>query len=312
MGHDDESSSHRATFDKIRDILLRIDRWMTHLGAAPLVLYNCHIVWSCRALEEEYNLHQSRWNYARILLSWGILASVTELALHQILIRCLDQVVPRSSSAATDPLASLRTKLLVRPLSTTPTTLTATMLLIFHLQYPFVAPQILPWLKNWQFLSPSVSYFLCISILMLVSPQSLTGGLVGLFWWYTEFLLQPYWNIPFCGAFVVLTCLSARVEYGNDLVPWIDRVAWNANGTLLVPNDQGEWVPFMEEAESNDENSSVSTQGSDEDEEERMGLRIPDDNVDVESADRRGWTELVPLSSDWATQMRSRRGASFL
>ncbi|GAX10726.1 hypothetical protein FisN_14Lh242 [Fistulifera solaris] len=324
MGHDDDSShySRRATFDRFREMLLvRIDRWMTRasLGAAPLLLYNCHIVWSCRALEEEYNLpFQSRWNYARILLCWGILAYGTELALYQILIRRLEEVAPRSSynyqTTNHHPLASFRTKLLDRPLSTTPTSLTATLLLVFHLQYPYVAPQIIPWLRNLQFLSPSVSYFLCILMLMLVSPQSLTtiaiSGLVGLFWWYTEFLVQPYWNIPFCGAFVVLTCLSARVNYGKDWVPCFDRVAWNSNGTLLVPNDQGEWIPMTDD-------SSVSSEESDEaPDEERVGSRIPDDDDDDDdvevSADRQGnpWTELVPLSRDWATQMRSRRGTN--
>jgi hypothetical protein len=144
---------------------------------------------------------------------------------------------------------------------------------------------------------------------MLVSPQSLAalaiGGLVGLVWWYTEFLLQPYWNLPCCGAFVVLTCLSARVEYGKQIIPWIDRVAWNSNGTLLVPNDHGEWVPMEED------DSSVSTEGSDDEaqDEARAGSRIHDDD-DVESPivnNGRGnsVTELVP--SDRATQMRSRR-----
>ena len=345
----------RVIGNAMRETLVRIDNWMTSasLGAAPLLIYNCHIVWSCRALEEEYNqMFPSHWNYARILLCWGVLAYGTELALYRLLIRRLDDVSPRRGSSsdlqAEDPLTLMRTRLLYRPLST-PTSLTATMLLVFHLQYPFIAPQIVPLLGNPRFLDrlPAFSYVLCILVLAFLSYPSqsvttiATGGLIGLLWWHTDFLVQPYWNIPLCFAFCILTMISARVDprYGKDLIPCIDRVALNHNGNILVQNEQGQWVTIPMEvegehaAENGDDDdeersdSSVSTNVSDAmdafphtNDEEMYGSRLPeDDDDDLESPNvnnRRGhpWAELVPLrlpiSSDWATHMRSRRGTT--
>lgn len=333
--------------NSIREAAFRIDGWMTSasLGAAPLLIYNCHIVWSCRALEEEYNQpFHSHWNYARILLCWGVLTYLIELALYRLVIRRLDEVSPRraSSDFQADSLTSMRNKLLNRPLST-PISLTAAMVLVFHLQYPFVSPQIIPLLGNPQFLDrfPAFSYFLCILVLTVVSYRShsitaiASGGFIGLLWWYTGFLVQPYWNIPFCFVFCIITIISARVDrrYGKNRIPCIDRVALNHDGNILVQNEQGQWVPMDSEGDHfenehpNDDrsDSSDSTDLSNEleafpptDDEEMFGFRLPGDDNDLESpyVHRRGnqWTELVPLrlplSSGWASRMRSRRGTT--
>lgn len=298
-------SSAWAVFNSLREMVFRIDSWMTtaSLGAAPLLIYNCHIVWSCRALEEEYNEpFQSNWNYERILLTWGFLAYLTELALYRLLIRRLDEILPRSSDFQGDSLTSMRNKLLYRSIST-PTALTAAMLLVYHLQYPFISPQIFPVLGNPSFLSrfPSFSYFLCVLILTILSYQSHSitaitmGGFIGLIWWYTGFLVQPYWNIPLSFAFCLFTIISARVDrrFGKDLIPCIDHVAMNNNGDILVQNEHGQWVPWGKEEEfmESEENdvSSVSSNLSGEleafppsDDEEIYGSRLQEED-DLES-----------------------------
>lgn len=233
------------------------------LSGAPLLVYNTHILWSCRALEEVSTHSGDPWTYARSLVALISLAVTLELLLTHALVRAIDRRQPASASYAPlvaqdiqpfddgtssslDPmmLHQLRQRVQSRAIASL-TALTAATLVVFHFRYINRPLAVLPWGAD-RFLwwlgrlhtphSPALTYCLCMGILFLlartVHPMGVvTGALSGLAWsvWGWDFLGQVYYGRWLLFVLVLLTVLSAQADYPR-WCPCIDHVLWYEGG----------------------------------------------------------------------------------
>ena len=291
------------------------------LSGLPLLVYNSHILWSCRALEVA--LQGASWNYARILLCWGLLSFTAELYLSHVLLQrilTLMGFTSRQPQYDSDVMQRLNQKLLKRPMGSS-TTIAATVLLVFYLKYPYVPLQILPFIGNGSLLNevPAVCYFLSVGILTILSRHShpilgvVFGGMVGLFWsvGWIDFLADPYWNSCFLLGWGLFSALSFRARHW---LPCIEHVSWNERGQLLVRDEHtGRWIPDPQQYGDDDGNDHMSDNSSSRDssarafpasdDEEIYGSRLQEDDdleANIES-------EMVPRTSASAAQQSSTR-----
>ena len=329
MGHADsaDSSSSRYNWTALwiqrfasNPILIRLGDmskyllWLCFQGdlsGLPLLIYNSHILWSCRAIEENYNSSQMHWNYTRILICWGVLSFGMELLLSHVLLRriltlttgLVTQLPPENSTL----MQTIRPKILQRSMAS-PATISATVLLVFHIRYPYVPVPILPFVNNLFFLdeAPTVCYILCVTILTLLSQHCHTvlgvvfGGIVGLCWsmGVIDFLQEPHWNIVFVLGCLILTLLSLRAnKYYGKWFPCVEHVSWDEQGRFLVQNERGQWLPENDDDGVEEESSSSSEDDDDErslqdtvasafptsEDDEIYGLRLAEDD-DLESS----------------------------
>lgn len=215
------------------------------LSGFPLLLYNSHVLWSCRALEQIYNAEDA-WRYARCLIALTTLAVGIELclshALVQAILRRQQQVDPSADSFGeiqpnfdnVDPsfLGQLRQKVQKRTIGTM-TTLAAALLVLFRHQYMEIGVAVLPFFTD-RFLSkyPTLAYCFSMAILAVLARCNhpvgvVTGALVGMGWvmFSWDFLADAYHGTCMAVVLLLLTLLSLKGE-SPHLFPCIDYVSW--------------------------------------------------------------------------------------
>lgn len=255
---------------------------------APLLVYNSHILWSCRALEVQYSRTAgSLWNYPRIMLCWGVVPLLFELLISHVLLKMIPfyRRAPAARTVYHDRLADMARQQIVHRMIGSPVVVTATVLTVFRIHYPFVEIPVLPFLSNPTELQefPTISYLLSGLILLVLSRHchfvtgvylgAFTGSLWALGW--IDFLADPYWNttIFLVCALVTLLSIKAVCSSSSGYLPCIEHIAINKNGAILIQDERGGWIPqkclelrdgmILQVDEDRDENSARgSTDGS--------------------------------------------------
>jgi hypothetical protein len=120
-----------------------------HASGLPLLLYNSHILWSCRALERNYQ--DDAFHYARVLLVLAFLTVAVELSASHVLLQSpVMSRAPQFQSIQPDQTADaihrIRKQLLHRTMGTL-TVVSTAVLLIFRSEFMYVPLQILPWTR---------------------------------------------------------------------------------------------------------------------------------------------------------------------
>jgi hypothetical protein len=205
------------------------------LSGITLLVYNSHVLWSCRALETLYNDFAGQYICVWIALAW--LGVLLELFLNSLLLRMTSNVVEVAETNL-ESSRSVHQVLTYRTMGTL-TVLMAALLVLFRIDFPNVPVQVLPFFGNPFFLmEPSVTYFVAVGILTTLSMgrhaiTSVTfGTLVGSLWsaGLLEFLAEPYWAAWMVLQLALVTLLSLYEEYSN-YVPCVDGVAWFEDGS---------------------------------------------------------------------------------
>jgi hypothetical protein len=201
-----------------------------HLSGLPLLAYNSHLLWSCRALEA---LCPSSWYYARFLIALALVSYLLELRLSYNLLQTSREL----GGLPGFPSHSRRT--IKHRTMGTPTMVTAGVLLIYHVCFPFVSLPILPFLPVSRRMDVTLSYIMCFTLLTALSWKShpvtciLCGISSGFLWVFgvTSFLGEPYWGSCMICWIVLASLLTLRVKFAGWL-PWIDYVAWDDRGRI--------------------------------------------------------------------------------
>lgn len=215
------------------------------LSGYPLLLYNSHILWSCRALEQVYD-HNEPYKYARSLVTLSTLGVMVELLLTQALvqttIRRQQQQQSGDSFREIQPtfdrsldlsvLDQIRQRVENRAIGTT-SMLASSILVLFHFQYTDIPLALLPFFPD-RFFSryPGTTYLFCLAILTVLARSShpmgvVTGTLVGLFWvaFSLDFLADSYYGNWLVLIALILTFLSLKGQ-SPHIIPCIEYVSW--------------------------------------------------------------------------------------
>jgi len=268
-----------------------------HASGLPLLIYNSHIVWSCRALEVKYNQNDA-FHYARVLLALAILAIAVELALTYGILQSKIFSIGRSRFQSIQPndmadaIHRLRRKLIHRDTGTFTVVATA-LLLVFRTEFLHVPLQMLPILPNPPFLfnDPAWTCTICVLILMILSNKGhyglsvLTGSVVGMAWstGCIAFLADLHFGNWLVAIVIGMSLLSLKADPQMAVwVPCIDHVAWDQNGHL-IPVEGQRWIGALSEGDEEPINEP-----DDDDEEDHSGedTEAEDDAFDVEATRR--------------------------
>jgi hypothetical protein len=231
-----------------------------HASGLPLLLYNSHILWSCRALERNYQ--DDAGHYGRLLIVLAALAVAIELILSDRLLRSpVMSRAPRFQSIQPDPTADaiqrIRKQLLHRTMGTL-TVVSTAILLIFRSELRHVPLQILPCFPNLFFLNdPSWTCTICIMVLLWLSRGShsgfgvLSGSVVGMIWstGLLTFMAEEHWGNGLLVWLMLLSLLSLKADpQWAAWVPCIDHIAWDRNGRLVPVDGQQQqqgWIGIL-------------------------------------------------------------------
>lgn len=259
-----------------------------HLSGLPLLLYNSHLLWSCRALEPMF---PSSWAYLRTLFSLAIVAMALEVSVAH-------QIVQKTTTAANasfgsiqpqfgaDPILQTRKLILHRTMGTCSALLYA-VLFLYNLTFPHVQVQVLPVISIP--LYPWLSYLLVFILLGFLSWRAqqqhvfaaitsfMAGTMAGFLWMNLgfNFLGKLYWGTCLLLWVLVATLVSLKTTYPN--MPGVEFVSWDAQG--IIRNSEG--VPVMESLLNNNNEQAEASDGEQPDNNDNDD----DDNsiVDVEN-----------------------------
>lgn len=275
----------------------------------PLLLYNSHILWSCRALEELYNEDES-WKFARCGLSLVTLALSLELSLSHVIVQAtirrqqqLEQPSMEGGFGEVQPnldltegfLEDLRTRAEKRAIGTM-TSLAAAVLVLFRFRYPQIPLAVLPFFTDRLLTKfPGISFLLCIGMLGFLSRFSsplgvFSGAMAGVLW--AGFRLDSLANASngnwLVLAVLLLTIMSLKGRYPS-LLPCIEYVSWYDD---VATNDTSlSWcfrpVPLEEDqspsdTESVDQSAHRAEEAVLEFTRVRSDSNEPDQNVEVD------------------------------
>lgn len=211
-----------------------------HLSGLPLLLYNSHLLWSCRALEP---LFPSSWQYLRSLVALAIMAMAIELIVaHSIVHRTYNLIGSDTTNLGSyqpnfgaDPLIRVRDFIRHRTMGTCSALLHA-VLFLYGKTFPHVAVPVLPLVSIP--INPWMSYLSCSLILGALSwrhhavSSFLAGTLAGGLWTLGfHFLGELYW-----GTCLLMWVGMASVLSLKTLWPFIPGIyaAWDAQGIIWV------------------------------------------------------------------------------
>ena len=235
-----------------------------HLSGLPLLFYNAHILWSCRALEMELE-ETTPWGYARLLLGLTMVGVATELYVTHYLLQVLEYrnhatSTPimiamtsrnrrrrrrRRSRQQSTILAQHHDQVLTHRTMGSLTLTTCALLLVFRYRFPHAALQVLPLLSSTRIPlldDPGFSYLLSTSLLAVLSfgTHPVTAILCGTFsgWLWgvgiTSFICQEgYWASGMLAMYGVMCLLSLKVS-GSRWIPCIDSVGWDSRGNIIL------------------------------------------------------------------------------
>lgn len=282
-----------------------------HASGLPLLLYNSHIMWSCRALERNYQ--DDALHYGRLLIVLAISAVGIELYMSDRLVRSpVMSRRPQFQSIQPDPTADaiqrIRKKLLHRTMGTLTVASTA-VLLIFRSEFLHVSVQILPFFPNPFFLNnPSWTCTLCIMVLLWLSRGShsgfgvLSGSIVGIIWstgWF-NFLAEGHWGSGLLVWLILLSLLSLKADpQWAAWVPCIDHIAWDRDGRLVPVDGQQQqgWTGSL--LREGDEIVAVSYDTDDDDEPgSEEDSDVGDDDGDEDDDDVEASRQAFPRQDD--------------
>ena len=291
-----------------------------HLSGLPLLFYNSHILWSCRALEFGHT-RVDPYSYARLMFGVACVAVGLELWLTDYMLRLLVD----SNHATSSPIliggtrrrsarrqyignrlvAQYHQQLLSHRTMGSMTVTTSALVTIFRYRFPHTPIQILPILSSFHipFLSdPTVSFLLTLNILLWISfpthpVLSVVCGLLSGWLWViglTSFLGQPYWFFGLIFVVALLCALSLKVS-GSPWVPCIDSVGWDAQGRIRPeashePSGIAAVLPYPEEYNDSDNSTGSNsleddndTDDNDDDDDDYFGEEDNDADDDLES-----------------------------
>jgi hypothetical protein len=210
------------------------------VSGLPLLVYNCHLLWTFRALEA---LLSSSWHYLRSLLALTTLSLALELTARYWLVQRTSHVAGRTNNSygsiqpefGSDPIVKLRKLALYEPMGTC-TSLVFAVLFMYHLVFPYVQLQALPVLPLG-FLPPWLSYLLCGALLTVISRWRMAcffaGTMAACLWILGfHFLGKLYWSCWLIAWIGMATLLSLKHRYPNWVLA-VDYVSWNAVGVVL-------------------------------------------------------------------------------
>lgn len=245
-----------------------------HLSGLPLLCYNSHLIWSCRALEA---ICPSSLHYARFMVVLVFISFLLELRFTHNLLQTSRAVVGLDSGT---PSVSESRRYAKHRTMGTPTMLTAALLLTYYCCFPFVPIPVLPFLPVSRRMDVGLSYFICYTLLTALSWKShpltcvLFGMLSGFLWTLgiTSFLGEVYWSACIIAGIVVASLLSLRVSHGGWL-PWIDYVAWDDRGRIRYDETNLDEQYENEEVEEEPENDIESRPLLDRRSDSNSGLR---------------------------------------
>jgi len=265
-----------------------------HLSGLPLLVYNCHMLWSCRSIELMF---PSSWHYLRSLVALATLSLALELRFAHILERRTALYSGRTSFSTLQPdfgqrasIVRLRRRVLNGTIGTCTATIFAVMFL-FRLSFPYVQLQLLPIISIP--LLPWLSNFLCAALLISLSWKyhpiipMMSGTMSGFLWILGfNFLAKLYWGSSLLLVWIGIPCaLSLKQKYPG-LVPFVDYVSWDSQG--IVRQDG---VPIMMSLQN-----ELSTEDDDPDETTEEGEADDSDtSTDMENPRRAGARERLPL-----------------
>jgi hypothetical protein len=264
---ENKSSIFRRCITLARDYWIRSSPLTNgrHLSGLPLLFYNAHILWSCRALELMEPLDTTTnpcWVYARLLLGITMVGVVCELYLRYTLLQVLEYrnhatSTPimiamtttnrrrrrnRRSRQQSTLLAQHHDQVLTHGTMGSLTLTTCALVLVFRYRFPHTALQVLPFISTSNILlnDPGLSYFLSISLLAVLSfgTHPVTAVLCGTFsgWLWgmgiTSFFQEWYWGTGLFSMYIVMCLLSLKVS-GSRWIPCIESVGWDSRGTIL-------------------------------------------------------------------------------
>lgn len=255
-----------------------------HSSGLPLLFYNAHILWSCRALEVDVS---RIYGYGRLLWGLGLVAFLLDLCFTFSMLNMVRDMnhatsspflmgASLSSRVATSPTVVIQQveKLLTHRTMGSLTIVTSALLVVFRHTFPFVPLQILPFLEHTRFallFVPPFTYGVCVTILLWLShpvhPISavVCGTLSGMLWTtnLTSFLMNPYWSNGSIAFYLILSIVSLKAS-GSAWIPCVDYVSWNARGEIVDPDPQhGSSVLIVESLEQPQQEQQLSVDGED-------------------------------------------------
>jgi hypothetical protein len=271
-----------------------------HLSGLPLLFYNAHLLWNCRALEGHFydSIHDEDVSssssssstitlpYARALWGLTLVAMALDLGFTGYVLRMIRDMnhatsAPTGASSRPEVVRQVESVLCHRTMGGLTTTTCAALALFRH-QFPFIPIQVLPLvLPTWiPLLSiPSISYAFAISILLALNQSVhpiasvIFGTLSGVLWSplnLTNFLVEDYWSNGTILAYLFASLFSLKAAGASSWVPCIDHVSWDDQGQRTY--DSPESARFEQqapdddvEAAANDNNINNSMEDDDED-----------------------------------------------
>lgn len=219
-------------------------RGVTVAGGKSLVLllYNTHLLWSCRALERYSSSTSSgsissHFDYFRLLVGVGLWETLLELFVSLYFLRALGPnssptppAPPDATTSATATLLSVeqdepsgdspilrhvRRQIRNRTMGVSLSMISAALLMIFRFRFPYVGIPVLPWIpiSRWLSLSPFLSYVVVLFLLHHASIAATCSRATS-------------WVAIGCGSFVGML-------WGSGWLDFCSNAYWG-NGMLLM------------------------------------------------------------------------------
>eukprot|EP00550_Attheya_septentrionalis_P003144 CAMPEP_0198284000 /NCGR_PEP_ID=MMETSP1449-20131203/3555_1 /TAXON_ID=420275 /ORGANISM="Attheya septentrionalis, Strain CCMP2084" /LENGTH=720 /DNA_ID=CAMNT_0043980905 /DNA_START=252 /DNA_END=2414 /DNA_ORIENTATION=+ len=294
-----------------------------HLSGLPLMVYNSHVLWTCRALEEMWSA--SPYSYGRMLIVLVLTALSLDLFVTHRLLQTTRTLVGMSSpgSSSTHPHRILKDRSIC---SLTP--LVTALLMIYQEHFRNIPMDVLPFLTiPANYISAETSYILTFFVLAVLSHRTypilgvVYGTIAGQMWngGLTRFLAQAYWgNILY--VIVAVMCAvsirstSTRNSRGSgrrvvgsttlglvDFIPFLEYVAWDEKGSIRRHGQYGSNDSHRDDEDSdNDHNDEEGRQTENSSDHDPLASweRRPDSDVGI-----RGRVPLMALDSEGDTEV---------
>lgn len=209
-----------------------------HLSGLPLLVYNCHLLWTCRALEPMF---PTSWHYVRSLIGLATLALAVEVRFYHVLahrtapFQAANRFRSIQPDFGTDPIVRTRKLILHRTMGTC-TALMFAVMFLYRLSFVHIQLQIVPIL--WIPCIPWLSYLLCCFLLIVLSwrqhaiTSCFAGSFAGFLWIIGfHFLGKLYWGTWMILSIAIASLVSLKHSCG-DRLSVVDYVAWDAQGII--------------------------------------------------------------------------------
>ena len=281
----DESSSILFGIPMIGLYIWKIRDWYRssafsngrHLSGLPLLFYNAHILWSCRALEGDIisSNHRSdgdySYSYARLLWGLALVAFSLDLLFTFYVLSMIRNMnhatsspfllgasltsTSTSSTSTSRPAIQQFERILTHRTIGSLTIVTSALLVVFRDTFPYVPLQVFPFLELhdtnlvlplvvFHDVLPPLTYFLCLCILVALSYPvhpiaSVAYGTISGMLWASD--LTSFFIQPYWSngsiAFYLILCILSLKASGNPFIPCVEHVSWDSRGRMIANQD---------------------------------------------------------------------------